>query len=101
MANVFQYLVVALVVLWAAAYLAAKYLPAAWRRRLVYLLTRRGANQSKLSRWLGTDASCGSGCGSCGSCAAEQPAQPASGRRVITLHAHDADTTAGDPAKRD
>ena len=100
MAIFLQYFVVALAVLLAAAYVAAKYLPAAWRRRLAYLLTHRGANQSALARWLDTDATCGSGCGSCGSCALEQPAQPATGHRVIALHEQRVDTTASGPGHR-
>jgi hypothetical protein len=80
-----QHIIVALVVLVAAVYVARKYLPAAWRRRLVYALTRRGAEQSKLVRWLDTDASCGSGCDSCKACE-DTPAAPPEGKhRVIPL----------------
>ena len=78
-------LIVALIVVLAALYVAAKYLPAGWRQRLVYLLTRRGAGHSKLARWLHTESSCGSGCDSCKSCA--DPVAPEPGaQRVIKLH---------------
>jgi hypothetical protein len=81
-----QHIIVALVVLVAAVYVARKYLPAAWRRRLVYALTRRGAEQSKLVRWLDTDASCGSGCDSCKACEDTPAAPPQDGKhRVIPL----------------
>jgi len=82
-----QTIIVALVVLVAAVYVARKYLPAAWRRKLVYALTRRGAaEQSTLVRWLDTDASCGSGCDSCKACD-DTPAAPPEGKhRVIPLH---------------
>lgn len=79
-----QQLVVALIVLLAALYIGRKYLPAAWRRRLVHFFTRRGAEQSRLVRWLDTDASCGSGCGSCNTCEPAQP-EPAGKHRVIKL----------------
>jgi hypothetical protein len=85
---VIQQLVVAAIVVLAAAYVGAKYLPAAWRRRIVYALSG-GAAESKLSRWLGTGSSCGSGCDSCKSCApadAAPEASPAGQRRVIRLH---------------
>jgi hypothetical protein len=80
-----QYLAVALIVLLAALYAGRKYLPAALRRRVVYLLTRRGAEQSKLVKWLDTDASCGSGCDTCKACDTT-PAAPAEGKhRIISL----------------
>ena len=82
-----QELVVALVVVVAAVYVGAKYLPAAWRIRLVNRLSRGGAD-STLVRWLGTADSCGGGCKSCNTC--ETPAEPAppegSKHRVIKLH---------------
>ncbi len=66
-----QNLVVALIVGFAALYVARKYLPASWRTRLVYLLTKRGASQSKVASWLNTESSCGSGCDTCKAC--EEP----------------------------
>jgi hypothetical protein len=84
-----QYLVVALIVVLAALYVGRKYLPAAWRRRTVHFFTRRGAEQSRLVRWLDTDDSCGSGCGSCNTCEPGEPeqAEPTAGKhRVIKLH---------------
>jgi len=82
-----QELVVALVVVVAAVYVGAKYLPAAWRIRLVNRLSRGGAD-SRLVRWLGTADSCGGGCKSCNTC--DTPAEPAAPEgnkhRVIKLH---------------
>jgi hypothetical protein len=65
-----QNLIVALIVGFAALYVARKYLPAGWRARLVFLLTRRGASQSKMASWLNTESSCGSGCDTCKACEA-------------------------------
>lgn len=80
----FQYLVVGLIVLLAALHAARKYVPAGWRRRLVYLLSRRRAGaDSKLVRWLDTDASCGSGCDTCKACETGQPQPPAGGKRKV------------------
>ena len=82
-----QELVVGLFVVLAAVYVGAKYLPPAWRIRIVNRLSRGGAG-SKLVRWLDTGGSCGSGCNSCNTC--ETPAEPAppagSKHRVIKLH---------------
>jgi hypothetical protein len=82
-----QSLAVALIVLLAALFVGRKYLPEALRRRVVYLLTRRGAEQSKLVKWLDTDASCGSGCDSCKACDTTPAASsPGEGKhRVISL----------------
>lgn len=82
-----QELVVGLFVVLAAVYVGAKYLPAAWRIRIVNRLSRGGAD-STLVRWLDTGGSCGSGCNSCNTC--ETPAEPTppagSKHRVIKLH---------------
>ena len=82
-----QELVVALVVVVAFAYVGAKYLPQAWRIRIVNRLSN-GGTDSKLVRWLDTGGSCGSGCKSCNTC--ETPAEPAAPEggkhRVIKLH---------------
>jgi hypothetical protein len=82
-----QELVVALVVAVAAVYVGAKYLPQAWRIRIVNRLSSGGA-ESKLVQWLDTGGSCGSGCKSCNTC--ETPAEPAAPEggkhRVIKLH---------------
>lgn len=81
-----QAIAAGVIVALAALYVGLKYLPAAWRRRLVHFFTRRGASQAKLVRWLDTGNSCGSGCGSCGACA-PGPVQPSEdGRKVIRLH---------------
>ena len=55
-----QEAVVALVVVVAALYVGAKYLPAAWRLAIVNRLSRGGAD-SALVRWLDTADSCGGG----------------------------------------
>jgi len=89
-----QDLVVALIVAVAAVYAATKYLPRAWRERIVFWLAQRGASQTRMAAFFNTEASCGSGCGSCGSgdggCA--PPALdlgddgPVEGQRVIRIH---------------
>ena len=82
-----QELAVALLVLVAAAYVGAKYLPAAWRIRIVNRLSR-GGRDSKLVRWLDTADSCGGGCKTCNTC--ETPAEPSPPaghtHRVIKIH---------------
>ncbi|MFC5480515.1 DUF6587 family protein [Massilia suwonensis] len=82
-----QELVVAVVVLVAAVYVGAKYLPAAWRIRIVNRLSR-GGQDSKLVRWLDTADSCGGGCKTCNTCETpEEPSAPeGSKHRVIKLH---------------
>jgi hypothetical protein len=84
-----QYLVVSLIVFVCALYAAAKYLPLAWRERIVHRLSR-GTGQGWLVKWFGTDASCGSGCDTCGSCEtgpeAVLPERDTKGRKVIKLH---------------
>ena len=77
-----QNIVVALIVLAAALYVARKYMPAGWRQKLVYALAARGASQSKMASWLGTESSCGSGCDTCKACAEPEPAD----KRVIKIH---------------
>jgi hypothetical protein len=82
-----QYVVVGVIVLLAALYAAAKYLPKAWRQRLVYQLSAR-TGKGKIVAWLDTDSSCGSGCDTCGSCAPAPalPEKDEKGRKVIQLH---------------
>jgi hypothetical protein len=95
-----QTLVVALIVAFAVLQAARKFLPLAWRRQLVYALSRRGLSQAALAKWFKTTSDCGDGCSTCGSCdtdegaaaapksAAGAPA-PSSGaprHRVIRLH---------------
>jgi hypothetical protein len=81
-----QELVVALVVVLAAVYVGAKYLPAAWRIRIVNRLSRGGAD-SALVRWLDTGGSCGTGCKTCTTCETPEapPAPAGSTHRVIKL----------------
>lgn len=89
-ADILQYVIVAAIVVAAAVHAATKYLPAAWRRRIVHALTRRGFDQDKMAKLFKTESSCGSGCGSCGSCetdsAAPPPPDAPTARRVIKLH---------------
>lgn len=88
-----QELLVGIIVVLAAVYAGAKYLPESWRRALVHRLSRGGrasALANRLVAWLDTSASCGSGCGSCGSCATPEPSAATGdeqGRgRVIRIH---------------
>jgi hypothetical protein len=80
-----QNVVVALIVVVAVLYVGNKYLPARWRQNLLYRLRQRGTGETKLAKWLATDAGCGSGCKTCGSCA-DTPAAPENGKKVIKLH---------------
>jgi hypothetical protein len=84
---VLQYLVVGLAVALAALYAASKYLPAAWRRRIVHRLSGGAAGGgSRLVKWFDTGSSCGSGCDSCKACD-DEPAPPAEGKhRIIKIH---------------
>jgi hypothetical protein len=68
-----QNVVVAVIVAFAALYVARKYMPAGWRQKLVFLLAARGASQSKMAQWLNTESSCGSGCDKCKACAQPEP----------------------------
>jgi hypothetical protein len=95
-----QQMIVGAIVAACAFHAGTRYLPLAWRRRIVYALTRRGFDQARLARLFKTEPSCGSGCGSCG--ASSSPNQSACGaaaspgdspssdspttRRVIRLH---------------
>lgn len=88
-----QEALVGIIVALAALYVGAKYLPEAWRRAIVYRLSRRGSQSAvakRLVSWLDASASCGTGCGSCGSCATPEPAAPeeaGTGRaKVIKIH---------------
>jgi hypothetical protein len=82
-----QYLIVGVIVLLAALAAARKFVPARWRTRLVYWLSRgKAGSQSRLVRWLDTDASCGSGCDTCKACEDTPVAPPAEGKhRVIKM----------------
>lgn len=81
-----QELAVIVIVSLAALYLAAKYIPASLRARLVLRLTR-GGRRSKLADWLGAQGGGACGGGSCGSgCAPKQAPTPPGKHRVIKLH---------------
>lgn len=79
-----QNLIAGVIVALALAYVLRKYLPAALRRRVAYLLTRRGARQSKVAEWLDTASSCSSGCASCRKCLPSEP-NDAPKQRVIPV----------------
>jgi len=82
-----QYLVVALIVLLALCYAGGKYLPVAWRRKLVFKLRADGKGEGRVAKWLDKDGSCGSGCDTCGSCETEAlPETDEKGRKIIQLH---------------
>ena len=90
--QVWQQVIVGVIVAAAALHFCTKYLPAAWRKQIVYFLTRRGYDQNKVAALFNTKSSCGDGCASCGSCETP-PAAPADGadtsqplKRVIKLH---------------
>src|SRR5471032_844065 len=73
-AQAIQQVVVAVIVVAALLHFCSKYLPAAWRQQIVYFLTRRGFDQTKMATLFKTKSSCGDGCSSCGSC--DTPAAP-------------------------
>jgi hypothetical protein len=83
-----QQIIVGLIVAAALLHASTKYLPAGWRRRIVYVLARRGLDEDKLAKFFKVQDSCGSGCGSCGSCGPDSsaPPSPPAARRVIKLH---------------
>ena len=86
-----QQVIVALIVVAALAHFCTKYLPAALRKQIVYMLSRRGYDQNKLAKLFNTKSSCGDGCSSCGSCETTPSASsgaPTSAplKRVIMLH---------------
>jgi len=63
-----QQIIVAVIVVAALVHFSTKYLPMAWRRRIVYTLGKRGFNEAKLAKFFKTSGGggCGSGCSSCG-----------------------------------
>ncbi|MRV75420.1 hypothetical protein GJ700_27245 [Duganella sp. FT92W] len=97
-----QQLIVGVIVAACALHAATRYLPVAWRRQIVYALSRRGFDQARLAKLFKTEPSCGSGCGSCGAASSSSASacgtSPSSGaasaptdssntaRRVILLH---------------
>jgi hypothetical protein len=62
-----QQLIVALIVAVALVHFSTKYLPMAWRRRIVYTLGKRGFNETRLAKFFKTNGGggCGSGCSDC------------------------------------
>ena len=87
-----QNLIVAVIVAAALLHFSTRYLPAAWRRQIVYFLARRGVNQDQAAKFFKTTPDCGSGCGSCGTDDKAAPAAGSAGdtsqplKRVIPLH---------------
>jgi hypothetical protein len=86
-----QELIVALIVAAALLHFSTKYLPLAWRRRIVYTLGKRGFNEARLASFFKTQGGggCGDddGCSSCGSCDTTPTKNNAATRhRVIKLH---------------
>ena len=83
--TVIENLIVAVIVLFAALHVARKYLPERWRTKLVYMLTARGASQSKVALWLNTASSCGGGCAKCKACAEPVAPDDAPSTHVIKI----------------
>ena len=88
---IWQQVIVALIVAAAVLHFCTKYLPAAWRRQIVYFLAKRGFDEKKVAQLFNTKSSCGDGCGSCGSCETTPAATPSADssaplKRVIKLH---------------
>jgi len=82
-----QEMIVGVIVALAVLHACTKYLPAAWRQRIVFFLTKRGLDQDRLAKIFKTQSSCGDGCGSCGSCESDAPPPPPEdGRKVIKIH---------------
>ena len=86
-----QQVIVGVIVAVAVLHFVTKYMPAALRRQIVYILSRRGYDQSKLAKLFNTQSSCGSdgGCSSCVSCETTPSDAPAdtsnSLKRVIKI----------------
>jgi hypothetical protein len=90
-----QQIIVALIVVVALVHFSIKYLPLAWRQRMVYTLGQRGFNEARLAKLFKTR---GGGCGDGGGCANCGPSSTAScdtkaadtgapsHQRVIKLH---------------
>ncbi|MDC8759468.1 DUF6587 family protein [Janthinobacterium fluminis] len=84
-----QEAIVVCIVAAAVLHAAGKYLPAAWRRRIVAALTRCGASEARMAALFKTAPSCTDGCASCGSCSSEPapPLEAVDAKRVIKVHA--------------
>jgi hypothetical protein len=83
-----QNLIVALIVIAAAVYVARKYLPASLREKIVYRLRGQGTRSSRLAEWIDVSSGCGSGgCNTCKSCAPgeEAPGGEAPKEHVIKI----------------
>ena len=90
--QIWQQMIVAVIVAVAVLHFCTKYLPSAWRQQIVYFLVKRGFDEQKTAKLFKTTASCGDGCGSCGSCDSTPAAAPSDSsnstplKRVIKLH---------------
>ena len=81
-----QNLIVALIVLAAAVYVARKYLPASLREKMVYRLRGKGTRSSRLAEWIDVSSGCGSGgCNTCKSCATDDAPKTAPNEHVIKI----------------
>ncbi|WP_295991066.1 DUF6587 family protein [Rugamonas sp.] len=83
-AHLVQQVIVGIIVAAALLHFCSKYLPAAWRQQIVYFLTRRGYDQTRLAALFKTKSSCGDGCASCGSCETPAPSGAADGAGAST-----------------
>lgn len=85
-----QEIIVALIVAAALLHFSTKYLPVAWRKRIVYTLAKRGLDEIKLAKFFKTQGGggCGDGggCSSCGSCDTTPTKSNTTTHRVIKLH---------------
>jgi hypothetical protein len=90
--SIWQEVIVFVIVAAAALHFCTKYLPAAWRKQIVYFLARRGFDQNKMAALFNSKSSCGDGCASCGSCGSTPAASSGAPdnakplQRVIKLH---------------
>jgi hypothetical protein len=88
-----QQIIVALIVMAALLHFSTKYLPLAWRQRIVYTLGKRGFNEARLAKLFKTKGGggCGGGCSDCGPSSAtsacdSKAGDSAASKRVIKLH---------------
>jgi hypothetical protein len=75
----------------ALVHFSTKYLPVAWRRRIVYTLGKRGFNEARLAKFfkINGGGGCGSGCSDCSPSASASSCDSKSSapkQRVIKLH---------------
>lgn len=83
-----QNVIVAVIVAGALLHFSTRYLPAAWRRRMVDFLARLGANRDRAAKFFKTAPDCGSGCGSCSACGTDDKAPAAAAGGIAEAAAH-------------